>query len=230
MIKKICLALTVMFSFSNVKAQSAEALLQKVKDKLSKVTDYVAEGNMKTTVAFIKAPVGKVKIYYKNPDKLKVVRDKGISILPKGGISLNGASLLAMKDYLVVEAGEATISGVKTKVLKILPNAENSDIVMTTLYIDEANLLIKKVATTTKENGSFETEMFYGKYANYALPDKMNFSFNVKDYKMPKGVTMEFEDNLTKEEKEKLKTKKGKVEITFSNYNINKGVDASIFK
>ncbi len=204
-------------------------MLQKVKDKLNKVTDYVADGNMKTTVAFIKAPIGKVKVYYKNPDKLKVARDKGISILPKGGVSLNGASLLAMKDYMVVDAGEAVVSGVKTKVLKILPNDLNSDIVVSVLYIDEVNLLIKKVATSTRENGSFETEMFYGKFINYSLPDKMIFSFNVKDYKMPKGVTLEFEDNLTKEEKEKLKNKKGKVEINFSNYLINKGVDNKVF-
>ena len=70
---------------------------------------------------------------------------------------------------------------------------ENSDIVLSTVYIDEANLLIKKTATTTRENGSFETEMIYGTQAALGLPDKMILSFNVKDYKMPKGVTFDFE-------------------------------------
>lgn len=229
MFKKIFLIFSLSFSLIGLKAQNGELLLQKLKDKLQKVNNYVANGNMKTTVAFIKAPIGKVKVYYQKPDKLKVVKEKGISILPKGGVSLNGASILALKDYLLVEAGEAVVGGVKTKILKLLPNAENSDIVMTTLYIDEANLLLKKMATTTKENGSFETEMIYGKYSQYCLPDKMIFSFNVKDYKMPKGVTLEFEDNLTKDEKEKLKNKKGKVEISFTNYIINEGVDSKIF-
>lgn len=229
MIKQIFFVLIASLSVSYSNAQNPEALLQKLKDKLNKVNDYVAEGKMKTTVAFIKAPIGRVKIYYKKPDKLKVIKDKGISILPKGGVSLNGASILSLKNYLVVDAGDVVVSGIKTKKLKVLPNDEGSDIVVTTLYIDETSLLLKKVETTTKENGSFETEMFYGKYSNYSLPDKMIFSFNVKDYKMPKGVTLEFEDNLTKEEKEKLKGKKGKVEINFTNYIINGGVDPKVF-
>ena len=32
-------------------------------------------------------------------------------------------------------------------------------------------------------------EMTYGKYAEYGLADKVIFSFNTKDYKLPKGVT-----------------------------------------
>ena len=49
---------------------------------------------------------------------------------------------------------------------------------------------------------------------------------------MPKGITMEFDDDDKKarELKDKMKNKKGKIEITYSNYVINKGVDDSIFK
>ena len=74
--------------------------------------------------------------------------------------------------------------------------------------------------------------MSYGKYSAYGLPDKLIFSFNTKDYKMPKGITMEFDDDDKKarELKDKMKNKKGKIEITYSNYVINKGVDDSIFK
>ena len=86
-----------------------------------------------------------------------------------------------------------------------------------------------KSATTTKENGSFEMEMFYGTYAGLGLPDKMIFSFNVKDYKMPKGVTLDFDDDMKPEEKQKMKKKKGRVEFIYTNYIINKGIDESIF-
>jgi outer membrane lipoprotein-sorting protein len=64
----------------------------------------------------------------------------------------------------------------------------------------------------------------------YGLPDKVVFSFNTKDYKLPKGITLEFDDNekqLT--DAEKLKNKKGRVEITYTNYIINKGVSDSFF-
>lgn len=73
-------------------------------------------------------------------------------------------------------------------------------------------------------------EMFYGTYAHLGLPDKMIFSFNVKDYKMPKGITLDFDGDLNAQEKQKLKKKKGKVEFIYSNYIINKGVADAVFK
>ena len=70
--------------------------------------------------------------------------------------------------------------------------------------------------------------MSYGKYIAYGLPDKVVFAFNTKDYKLPKGVTLEFETD--KPDKEKLKNRKGRVEITYSSYTINKGVSDAEFK
>lgn len=211
-------------------AQDMTALVQKVKAKLDAVNDYVAEGKMKTDITFIKAPVGNVKVYYKKPNKFKLKRDGGISILPKGGISINMGSIVTTNDFDVIYSGEETVSGVKTKKVKLLPRSEASDVVLTTMYIDDANLLIKKAVTTTKENGTYEIEMTYGKYSAYGLPDKVVFTFNTKDYKMPKGITMDFEDEPKKTDAEKLKNKKGKVEMTYTSYTINKGVDDSVFK
>ena len=135
-----------------------------------------------------------------------------------------------MEDFVAIAAGESTIAGTKVKVVKLLPTSETSDVVLTTLYIDENNLLIKKSISTTKENGTFEMEMTYGKYAEYSLPDKVIFAFNTKDYKLPKGVTMEFDTGEKKPDANKLKNKKGKVEITYSSYIINKGVPDAEFK
>lgn len=73
--------------------------------------------------------------------------------------------------------------------------------------------------------------MSYGKYAEYGLADKVIFTFNTKDYKLPKGITFDYDDGSKKEEPaDKLKDKKGKVEISYSSYTINKGVADSVFK
>jgi outer membrane lipoprotein-sorting protein len=71
-------------------------------------------------------------------------------------------------------------------------------------------------------------EMSYGKYSEYGLPDKVIFAFNTKNYKIPKGVTMEFDTD--EPAKQNIKNKKGKVEITYSSYKINTGVGNSEFK
>jgi outer membrane lipoprotein-sorting protein len=171
-----------------------------------------------------------VKVYFKKPDKFKLKKDGGISILPKGGVSVNTGSMIMTDNFVALAAGESVVDGVKTKVVKMLPTDENSDIVLSTLYIDETNLLVRKAITTTKDNGTYEIGLTYGKYSSYGLPDKIVFSFNTKDYKLPKGVTLEFDEGEKNPNADKLKNKKGKVEITYSSYTINKGVDDNVFK
>ena len=141
--KKIIFALVFLLSFNtNIQAQNADALVKKVRAKLEQVNDYVAEAKLRTDVAFIKAPIGKVKVYYQKPNKLKIFKEKGISILPKGGVSINSSSVLGMTNYTAIDAGEAVVNGTKIKMIKLLPLDENSDVVITTLYIDEAAWLI----------------------------------------------------------------------------------------
>lgn len=215
--------------FSNLLfAQEETVLIKAVKTKLDKVADYQANGRMTVDVSFINAPASNVVVYYKKPDRFKVKKEGGISILPKGGVSVNINSLLTGDDYAIVPAGSAVFKGITTKVIKLLPLAETSDVVLTTLYIDEKALLIRKATVTTKESGSYELELDFGKYAVWGLPDKMVFLFNAKDYKMPKGLTFEYEKGNTKKE-ETLKNKKGRVEVNYKNYVINKGISDKIF-
>lgn len=227
-----CLFLVVLLvAFTNLSAQDMSVLVTKVKAKLDQVIDYEADGNMKTDVSFIKAPIGKVKVYFKKPNKFRLKKEGGISLLPKGGVSVNMSTIITTSDFVALAAGETVIDGFKTKIVKLLPTNEASEIVITTLYIDEPNLLVRKAITTTKENGTYEMQMSYGAYANFGLPQKVIFSFNTKDYKLPKGITLEFDDNEKPlSEAQKLKNKKGRVEITYSNYVVNKGIADSFFK
>lgn len=214
-----------------VQAQDPTALVQQVKAKIDLVKDYEASGRMKTNVVFLKVPVAKVKVYFKKPNKLKIKNEKGISFIPKGAVSINLNNILSESAYTVLDAGMDKVGGVPVRVVKLLPQDDNADVVLSTLYIDESQLVIRKAKTTTRENGSYELEMNYGKYAAYGLPDKIVFSFNTKDYKLPKGVTFDFDDGTSTASKaeEKAKGRKGRAEITFSSYTINQGVADAVF-
>ncbi len=210
-------------------SQDATNLIYKIKEKINTVNDYVATGKMKTDITFIKAPIGKITVYFKKPNKFKLKKESGISILPKGGLSINIGNIVSQEDFDIIDSGEEIIDNTKTRKIKLLPRNEESDVVLSTMYIDPIQVLVKKVVTTTKENGTYQIELSYNKYKQYGLPDKVVFGFNTKDYKMPKGITMEFDDDGKKEMREKMKNKKGKVEITYSSYSINKGIDDSVF-
>lgn len=220
----------ICFSPVSVKAQTAEELINKVKAKLEKVNDYQANGKMKTNVIFIKAPIANVKVYYKKPNKLRINNESGISFIPKGSVNINLNNIfINTTGFDIIDMGKE--SGTNLRIIKLLPKDEEADVVLSTVYIDEVQQLIKKAKTTTKESGTYELEMSYGKYAEFGLADKVIFSFNTKDYKLPKGITFDYDDGIKKEQPtDKMKNKKGKVEIVYSNYIINKGVSDTVFK
>jgi outer membrane lipoprotein-sorting protein len=186
---------------------------------------------MKTNVIFIKAPIASVKIYFKKPNKLRINNESGISFIPKGSVNININNIFGQSEgtYDIIDVGKEDKTNLR--IIKLLPKNEDADVVLSTLYIDEKQALIKKSKTTTKDNGTYELEMTYGKYAEYGLADKVIFSFNTKEYKLPKGVTFDYDDGTAKkDESEKIKNKKGKVEISYSAYTINKGVPDAVFQ
>jgi outer membrane lipoprotein-sorting protein len=209
-------------------AQDANSVLQKVKEKLNKVNDYEATGIMKTNVSFLKVPEANVTVYFQRPDHLKIKNDNGISLVPKGAVSISLNNLLK-GNFTAIDAGFETGQNNKIRIIKLLPVDDNSDIVLSTLYVDENNMLIVKARTTTRENGTYEVEMSYGRYTAFALPDKVVFTFNTKDYKLPKGVTFDYDDG-TKKKTENSTSNKAKVEINYSAYIINKGLPDGVFK
>jgi outer membrane lipoprotein-sorting protein len=228
--KNILITVPFIFFTLSLRAQTAGEIIALVKQKSDKINDYEAKGKLKTNVAFIKAPVATVKVYFKKPDKLRIKNEKGISFIPKGSVNVNLGNIFSGNaSYDIIDAGKETGTGLR--IIKLLPQEENAEVVLSTLYIDEKQMLVKKAKTTTKENGTYELEMTYGKYAEYGLADKVIFSFNTKEYKLPKGVTFDYDDGTKKEEdNNKLKNKKGRIEITYSGYIINKGVPESVFQ
>nr|WP_214460599.1 hypothetical protein [Flavihumibacter fluvii] len=212
------------------RGQDANALLTSIKIKLQQVNNYYAEGNMVTDVKFINIAAAKVKVYFRQPDQFRIVKEDGISILPKGGMSIGLNVLLSGKDFIAVPGGYTNVGNRKLAILKLLPVVENSDVVLTTLLVDEKTALVYKSTTTTKDNGTYETNLIYGKYASWGLPDQVLFVFNIAAYKLPKGVTMEYEGSKKANAAKPAGDGKGRVSITYSSYSINKGVPANMFK
>lgn len=228
--KKICLltSLALILCSQSLLAQDTEKLLEKVKAKLAGVTDYQAEGIMKTDVSFMKVPESKVTVYFKKPDRFKIKKQDGISIVPKGGVNINLSSLFSDNRYTAVAAGTGAVNNVATTIIKLLPLDEKSEVVVSTLYIDEKESLIRKTVITTRENGTYEMELDYGKYSLQGLPDKIVFIFAAKDYKLPKGLTFDYDTG--EKPKEGRADQKGRIEIAYKSYTINKGLDDSVFK
>src|SRR3954462_1592566 len=103
--KRLLSFLILAMCFHAAGAQHAAALIEKVKAKIEQVNDYQAAGIMKTNVPFLKVPVADVMIYFKRPDKLKIKNDKGISLVPKGAVSMSLSNLMANRRYQAIPGG-----------------------------------------------------------------------------------------------------------------------------
>jgi hypothetical protein len=222
--KKIIFTLVILLGFQHIYAQQGDILIGKLKDKLAKVKDYFAIAQLKTDVAFLKLPISKVSVSYKYPDQFQIKKEGGVSILPKGGMSVNLNSLILEGNYVVIPGGNAVWKGAPAVVLKLVPTTEGADLIILTLYINEADLLIKKAIATTKQNGTYELELDYGKYAQWGLPDNVRMLFNTKEFSLPKAVTLEYE-GVAKNKKVEKKglPNKGVIEIRYLSYVMNKG-------
>lgn len=213
-----------------VQSQDAAALAAKVKAKLATVNDYQAKGKMKIDVSFMKVPDSDVAIYFKKPNKFRIKKQDGLTVTPKGGVSISLNSMIAGDNYTAIQAGTTTLNGIPITIIKLLPLDESSEVVVSTLYVNEKDLLIYKATSTTKDNGTYEMEMSYGRFAKWGLPDKIVFIFNTKDYKLPKGLALDYETGSPATDKNAAKNQKGKVEITYADYVINKGIPDSMFQ
>ncbi len=212
------------------RSQDAAALAAKVKAKLATVNDYQAKGKMKIDVSFMKVPDSDVAIYFKKPNKFRIKKQDGLTVTPKGGVSISLNSMIAGDNYTAIQAGTTTLNGLPITIIKLLPLDESSEVVVSTLYVNEKDLLIYKATSTTKDNGTYEMEMSYGRFAKWGLPDKIVFIFNTKDYKLPKGLALDYETSSPATDKNAAKNQKGKVEISYSDYVINKGIPDSMFQ
>jgi outer membrane lipoprotein-sorting protein len=211
--------------------KDASQLFYQLRDKIGVVKDYVADVKMKIDVAFMRVPLLAGKLYFKAPSKLKLERNGGISILPKKSYNLTLSNLIPAGQATVIDIGVDKIGDRQVRVLQVVPQ-EETDIVLTKVWVDEARLLVLRSETTTRENGTVRMELEFGRYAQLALPDHVIFKLDIKDYKLPKGVTMDYDDGTQEmmAQAKKMNLKKGTIEIRYLSYQINTGLSDAIFE
>ncbi|MGZ4033469.1 MAG: hypothetical protein ACXVPU_11275 [Bacteroidia bacterium] len=216
------------FGFSDAQ-QNANQILRAVYSKLQKVKDYSVTANIKVDMPFIRMLPIDAKIYFKQKDKFKV-ESKSIAIVPRQGFDQSSKMLADSNSFTAILQGTELINGVQTSIVNIIPLSDTSDLILGKLWIDPKQNVILKSQLTTKSNGTILMEYTYGAQALYGLPDKMIFSVDMKKFKVPKSVSGDVNNSSADKTEKPKDPKKGKIFITLSNYQVNKGVPDSVFK
>lgn len=227
--KKIYFSLLILLTAFTSFPQKPEpiTILNELKEKFLTVKDYTVDVRIIVDVDFLKVPVMNAQILYKSPDKTRI-KSEDFALLPKEGLNYSPTKLLE-GNYTSFFEAEQQLDGQQVYVIKIIPIGSESNVVLSTLWIDKKLMILRKVETATKLNGVFTLKLDYDpKLTNYPLPSNLLFSFDASKMSFPKSVTGEIEDDgNTRKNKKKLT--KGEVTIKFSNYVVNKGIDDKEF-
>ncbi|GMU87173.1 MAG: hypothetical protein AMXMBFR48_24140 [Ignavibacteriales bacterium] len=225
------LSLIAIFFFTvSFHAQDAKSILEKVKDRYNKIQDYSADITVDIDIDFLKTPKVTGKLFFKQPNKMKIKSD-GFALLPKEGFNISPASLLK-DNYTSIYEKEEIIDGVKLARLKVIPLGDSSNVILSTVWVDNAHAVIRKIESTTKNSGTFTITLSYnqGFLSKFPLPSSMEFNFDVSSLNIPRGFTSEppKPDDKKKDDKDKLT--KGSVLVTYKNYKVNSGLSDSVFQ
>jgi outer membrane lipoprotein-sorting protein len=209
---------------SLAQTKSADDILAPVKANFEKIKDYTANAHINIDVEFVRIPDKDAIVYYKYPDKFRF-KAEGFAMLPKKGANATSMQVL-QGNYTAVYAGEATVNCVKTDMVKVIPLDANSDVILSTLWID-ATSKVQRIETTTRNQGSYTIDFTYASNP-FNLPSRLVINFDVEKMNIPLGLSMDVE-NFGKQ-KDAKKSTRGKVTVTYSNYKVNTGLSDAVFK
>lgn len=219
----------LLFITSVVNAQNKDgaAILEQVKEKFYAVKEYEANVKIKVDVDFVKIPVKQGVIWFMQPDQVKV-KIPGFALLPKRGMNFTPNQLLT-GNYTAIYIKDEKLGEYNTYVIKVIPGNENDDIILSTIWVDQHRMVIRKLETTTKSEGTISMMFKFGSVIKkYDLPEEIVFSFDLRKNELPIGLTGDFENSEPRDKKSK--NTKGSVTINYLEYFVNQGRANSVFK
>jgi hypothetical protein len=220
--KLLLLAGILLLSTGWTQAQEdASRYLDPIEKKYSGLTDYMADVNVHFDIEALKAPDMQARLYFKAPDKMKM-DSKRIFFLPKEGGYFN-PSLFKKKDFDMKLLERLVYDGRKAVRLKLTPMDTDTYHKVSILTIDTDRNLIREIKISPSEGREVNAMIEYGTFAHFELPTHIHLQLT-----MPSDEPSGMREFTQFGQKPKKIT--GKVEITYSNYQVNVGLTDEIFK
>jgi hypothetical protein len=201
--------------------EDSSRYLDPIEKKYSELNDYTADVNVHFDIEALRAPDMQARLYYKAPDKMKV-ESKRIFFLPKEGGYFN-PSLFKKKDFDIRLVEHLVYDGRKAVRLKLTPIDTDTYHKVFILTIDTDRNLIKEIKISPSEGREVKATIEYGRFGNFELPTNIDLQLD-----MPAGESSGIKEFTQFGQKPKKIT--GKIEITYSNYQVNVGITDEIFK
>ena len=182
--------------------------------------DYTCEVRVHFDVEALKSPDMEAKVYYKAPDKLKV-ESKKIFFFPREGGFFSPA-MFKPQDFDVTLLERLTYDGGKAVKLRLIPKKAGKITQEITLTIDTERTLIREMKISQFGGRVINAAIEYGKFDGFQLPTHIGLDLDIPPQEPNESTEFEHFG-------QRRRGMTGKVDITYSQYKLNSGLNDEIF-
>ncbi|MBD3289021.1 outer membrane lipoprotein-sorting protein [candidate division KSB1 bacterium] len=204
---------------------AASEIIHKLRENFSKIRDYTVDLHAIIEMEDVHIPPMDVKVFFKQPDKIFIKSD-GFAMLPREGIIQNPAKFNEDNFYMDVLAVEMIDSAMTYK-LELIPRTDESMARKIIIWVEPEKWVMKRLESISWQGQKTVMKFDYQKVQNeFWLPSKTIANLTLSGFTGLGGMMQMQQRNEIDSKKER----KGTLIITFSDYDINSGLQDSLFE
>ena len=227
-------------AFSN---NNPEYIIKKTDDQFREINNYQVDMVISIAIPAFRMPKKKYKVYFKQPDKIKV-KSRGFGLLPKTGMFTsplenfsNLSNIRFSKDFSRTNPNEIMLVGdlVLDSLALDVPNeyARLTFKPTVDVKVDTQNWVITQVLTKIDTVKIMEINNFYDVVDDsFYMPIRSTVEYYVKDARLSKWINKDIGTIMGNNHNMNIESDmvKGLISVNYANYRVNRGIKDSIFE
>ena len=227
-------------AFSN---NNPEYIIKKTDDQFREINNYQVDMVISIAIPAFRMPKKKYKVYFKQPDKIKV-KSRGFGLLPKTGMFTspvenfsNLSNIRFSKDFSRTEPNEIMLVGdlVLDSLALDVPNeyARLTFKPTVDVKVDTQNWVITQVLTKIDTVKIMEINNFYDIVDDsFYMPIRSTVEYYVKDARLSKWINKDIGTIMGNNHNMNIESDmvKGLISVNYAKYRVNRGIKDSIFE
>jgi len=227
-------------AFSN---NNPEYIIKKTDDQFREINNYQVDMVISIAIPAFRMPKKKYKVYFKQPDKIKV-KSRGFGLLPKTGMFTsplenfsNLSNIRFSKDFSRTDPNEIMLVGdlVLDSLALDVPNeyARLTFKPTVDVKVDTQNWVITQVLTKIDTVKIMEINNFYDVVDDtFYMPIRSTVEYYVKDARLSKWINKDIGTIMGNNHNMNIESDmvKGLISVSYAKYRVNRGIKDSIFE
>ena len=227
-------------AFSN---NNPEYIIKKTDNQFREINNYQVDMVISIAIPAFRMPKKKYKVYFKQPDKIKV-KSRGFGLLPKTGMFTsplenfsNLSNIRFSKDLSRTNPNEIMLVGdlVLDSLALDVPNeyARLTFKPTVDVKVDTQNWVITQVLTKIDTVKIMEINNFYDIVDDsFYMPIRSTVEYYVKDARLSKWINKDIGTIMGNNHNMNIESDmvKGLISVNYAKYRVNRGIKDSIFE